>query len=66
MPLVAINSYRMLTITSSSDKSKFLTISADPKVVILIIELVAAIGQAEKVDKLLNKPPLEGGMYKGE
>jgi len=39
---------------------------ADPKVVILIIELVAAIGQAEKVDKLLNKPPLEGGMYKGE
>ena len=38
---------------------------ADPKVINAINELVAAIGQAEKVDKLLNKPPIEGGMYKG-
>jgi hypothetical protein len=38
---------------------------ADPKVINVINELVAAIGQAEKVDKLLNKSPIEGGMYKG-
>ena len=38
---------------------------ADPKVINVINELVAAIEQAEKVDKLLNKPPIEGGMYKG-
>jgi hypothetical protein len=37
---------------------------ADPKVINAIIELVAAIGQAEKIDKLLNKPSIEGGMYK--
>ncbi|MFT4804887.1 MAG: hypothetical protein ACI9YE_002102, partial [Psychroserpens sp.] len=29
-----------------------------------INELVAAIGQAEKIDKLLNKPVIEGGFYK--
>jgi len=39
---------------------------ADPKVINVIHELVAAIGQAERVDKLLNKPLVEGGMYKGE
>jgi hypothetical protein len=38
---------------------------ADLKVVNAINELVSAIGQAEKVDKLLNKPLIEGGMYKG-
>ena len=39
---------------------------ADPKVVMVIFELLAAIEQAEKIDKLLNKPLIEGGMYKGE
>jgi hypothetical protein len=38
---------------------------ADPKVINVINELVAAIGQAEKIDKLLNKSLIEGGMYKG-
>jgi hypothetical protein len=37
---------------------------ADPKVINAINELVAAIGQAEKIDKLLNKPVIEGGFYK--
>lgn len=39
---------------------------ADPKVVIAIKELVAKIPQAERVDKLLNKPPIEGGIYRSK
>jgi len=39
---------------------------AEPRVIEAILELVAEIEQSERVDKLLNKPLVEGGMYKGE
>lgn len=36
----------------------------EPKVILAITELLEAIEQAGKMDKLMNNPPIEGGMYK--
>jgi hypothetical protein len=37
---------------------------AEPRVLQVIIELVERIEQARSIDKLLNKPVIEGGFYK--